>query len=427
MDDAIVNKKPLCASAGGHMPRMYAVYPRVMWGTVSQSQAEPADKLMALDSCEGWVTFALDYKNFRTMPEYCKLELAQVVSPGLGGWATSRSSQCVGAVMSYGLLKLDEAGALSLLIDSYLPQENSCALPPPATAATAARRLEEDISRGVPAHARVSMHEWWNGGKGRRLAATASLNAAADSSGGTDAVPKMEVVDFIGLFAIWFLVSLVAVVGNHMVPKGWYANCYNGAKKLTTCIGASKVVETAEDLFEESAIQVDNEAAMLRKVIKKLQRMQHDVDGVKEKLGVEGGIDDNGQHIVSSTKETAKVVTIEATGVEVVSSQEKGPVEPALASSGVEVVSSQEKGPVEPALASSGVEVASSQEKGPVEPAPASSICKEHDVPPSPPETPPSPQSSGGELELVVEVSPKVRSQHPKRIALDFLAQSAAA
>jgi len=220
-------------------------------------------------------------------------------------------------------------------------------------------------------------------------------------------VPKMEVVDFIGLFAIWFLVSLVAVVGNHMVPKGWYANCYNGAKKLTTCIGASKVVETAEDLFEESAIQVDNEAAMLRKVIKKLQRMQHDVDGVKEKLGVEGGIDDNGQHIVSSTKETAKVVTIEATGVE--------------------VVSSQEKGPVEPALASSGVEVASSQEKGPVEPAPASSICKEHDVPPSPPETPPSPQSSGGELELVVEVSPKVRSQHPKRIALDFLAQSAAA
>ena len=93
MNDAVVNEKPLCATAGSNIPPVKAVYPRVRWGTVSYDQFEPADKLNALE-CSGLVTNNLDYRSYRRNASFCQFDIAEVISPSLGGWVTNKESRC---------------------------------------------------------------------------------------------------------------------------------------------------------------------------------------------------------------------------------------------------------------------------------------------------------------------------------------------
>ena len=230
MDDALINKKVLCSENTVSFQRVKALYPRIVYSSDSGSKFELADKLVALNGCQGMTMMKQDFLGLRTDPKYCKLKIAQVLSPGMGGFYASKESTCVSEAIGYGLTKLDENGELELLIESYFP-EPPCAVAAATTSGNGAgRRLArattaEDSQLDPP---------------GRRLAASAGKTAgvavgvASGNDGPSEEVPKMTINDFAGLFVMWAVVSIVAIAVNY-APK----RCVDACTPALRCCTSS--------------------------------------------------------------------------------------------------------------------------------------------------------------------------------------------
>ena len=271
MDDALINKKVLCSENTVSFQRVKALYPRIVYSSDSGSKFELADKLVALNGCQGMTMMKQDFLGLRTDPKYCKLKIAQVVSPGMGGFYASKESTCVSEAIGYGLTKLDENGELELLIESYFP-EPPCAVAAATTSGNGAgRRLArattaEDSQLDPP---------------GRRLAASAGKTAdvASGNDGPSEEVPKMEINDFAGLFVMWAVVSIVAIAVNY-APKRCVDACTPALRcctsslhkvaKANICRANHASTGDTDPGVEGGMANVDNEAAMLRKLLQQM-------------------------------------------------------------------------------------------------------------------------------------------------------------
>ena len=90
MDDAVLTGKPVCNLKGSLViPRVEALYPRVRWGVLPEgkekvSRWEQAQRLVDADGCDGLLSTMMTYRAYKARPEYCSLEIQQVVVPQLG-------------------------------------------------------------------------------------------------------------------------------------------------------------------------------------------------------------------------------------------------------------------------------------------------------------------------------------------------------
>ena len=104
------------------MEKIRAIYPRIRWGTVSQSQTEAAEQTQFRQGCAGVVATYNQYQAWRTNATLCKLEVAQVMAPARGHWLTNRQSWCVAAAFNYAIAEMDITGDLELRIAKYFPK-----------------------------------------------------------------------------------------------------------------------------------------------------------------------------------------------------------------------------------------------------------------------------------------------------------------
>ena len=303
MNDAITNQKAICRPGDGSAwsPKITTNYPRARWShlydlpeAAAQRLAHPA---LYSDSCEGAFMMNTEFLALRANATYCRLRLAEVVFPGQGGWFTNRQSPCVQMSVSYALSTLDTSGALENITRTWMPQAQ-CAS---TTTPSAGRRLEQEAEASDP--------------HGRRLPASAGGAAgggAAASEGGEEAttVPRMGIMDFLGLFIVWGIIS-VSMVLWAALPKRLHhaaeqkflktnliesvlsapssapsaemdvssAGDTNGvtrivAENVEVSDGSIEVSPAAVRLIDsppKRSLNLDNEGAMLREVLKDLE------------------------------------------------------------------------------------------------------------------------------------------------------------
>ena len=211
---ALTACRALCV-AGAWLQKIKTLYPRLRWGTVGFSQFDQADELLAGTGCDGMLATYNDYQSFRADPQYCHLDVAQIVSPALGSWVTNRQSSCVAHAISYALTVLDVSGELELRINSYVPEAGCAKAGEEVAAANSARRLSSGsgpndsarrlssaptpsgISYGL--HTKSAARRLTSGGPGG--AASEGISSSVPSSeGASSSVPQMGILDFIGLF-----------------------------------------------------------------------------------------------------------------------------------------------------------------------------------------------------------------------------------
>jgi hypothetical protein len=184
------------------MGKIKALYPRIRWGLESQSQNEAAQATMDRKGCDGVVATYNQYQAWRTDVGFCKLEIAQVMAPARGHWLTNRKSPCVAAALNYAISEMDIRGDLELQIAKYFPKI-SCG----DTSAGGGEMDDnweeaEDEEGRRRSRRQLSKKDATVATKHRRR-----LSAAGGSGGGGGGVPKMEILDFLGMFIIWLIVT----------------------------------------------------------------------------------------------------------------------------------------------------------------------------------------------------------------------------
>ena len=195
------------------MEKIRAIYPRIRWGTVSQSQTEAAEDTQYRRGCAGVVATYNQYQAWRTDPQFCKLEVAQVMAPARGHWLTNRQSWCVAAALNYAIAEMDITGDLELRIAKYFPKL-SCG-------DKDAAQMDDHWQEAESVDDTASEEEAGSGDVGRRRrlskkdATTATTHnrrrlssaGGGGGGGGGGGVPKMEILDFLGMFIIWMIVT----------------------------------------------------------------------------------------------------------------------------------------------------------------------------------------------------------------------------
>lgn len=275
MDEAAISQKKICMSTNVNWnPKVKTMHPRIRYGFESTQDALLADMLKAGDGCDGLLTLKPSYSHYRAELDYCTLREAEVVSTDMGGWVTSPESTCVHAAVSYAISLIAASGELSAIQRRDFVEvpcsDSEHALPSsaPSSSSARARRLsvhgigpgvdggEVTAAQGMHAAA-VAQRDIDESLERRRRLKTGgggAGDAAADSSGdATDDVPQMGIFDFLGLFVIWGAMSLLML-------------CWAALPK-----------EMAEDTEDEKSVSPDNEAGMLREVLRQLGEMQERV------------------------------------------------------------------------------------------------------------------------------------------------------
>ena len=195
------------------MEKIRAIYPRIRWGTVSQSQTEAAEDTQFRRGCDGVVATYNQYQAWRTNASFCKLEVAQVMAPARGHWLTNRQSWCVAAALNYAIAEMDITGDLELRIAKYFPKL-SCGEKDGA-------QMDDHWQEAESVDDTASEEEAGSGDAGRRRrlskkdATTATTHnrrrlssaGGGGGGGGGGGVPKMEILDFLGMFIIWMIVT----------------------------------------------------------------------------------------------------------------------------------------------------------------------------------------------------------------------------
>jgi len=257
MDQAQLDSASVCAFDGGHMGKIKALYPRIRWGLESQSQNEAAQATMDRKGCDGVVATYNQYQAWRTDVGFCKLEIAQVMAPARGHWLTNRQSPCVAAALNYAISEMDIRGDLELKIAKYFPKI-SCG----DTSAGGGEMDDnweeaEDEEGSRRSRRQLSKKDATVATKHRRR-----LSAAGGSGGGGGGVPKMEILDFLGMFIIWLIVTVWMLVWTYAIPD----KCKSSFRKLwikTVTLGKN-------DGEGKEEVDVNNDSLVLREVLKQL-------------------------------------------------------------------------------------------------------------------------------------------------------------
>lgn len=182
------------------MAKIEALYPRIRWGLVDQSANGAAQATMDRRGCDGVVTTYNQYQAWRTDVGFCKLEVAEVMAPARGHWITNRKSWCVAAALNYAIAEMDMLGSLELTIAKHFPK-----LPCGDTSAGGDQMddyWEEGAEEEDRRSRRLSQKDATTATKHRRRLSDSG------SSGGSGGVPKMEILDFLGMFIIWMIVTV---------------------------------------------------------------------------------------------------------------------------------------------------------------------------------------------------------------------------
>ena len=231
MDDAVLTGKPVCNLKGSLViPRVEALYPRVRWGVLPEgkekvSRWEQAQRLVDADGCDGLLSTMMTYRAYKARPEYCSLEIQQVVVPQVGSWATNRQSDCVAQAISYGLTTLEINGNLGQILDKWVPPapcsaEGDAATQEDATSTGSRRMLQAANEYGSEDYDAIDTVSPASGAfmvRRRRLKGKASGGeAGSDAWQPPPGAVQMTLFDFAGLFIMWGVLTFVllfAVLG----------------------------------------------------------------------------------------------------------------------------------------------------------------------------------------------------------------------
>ena len=238
MDEAVTTGKPICDLKGSLViPRVEGLYPRVRWGQLpagktSVSRWDQAQRLVDADGCDGLITTKATYRSYKTRPEYCSLELQQVIFPQVGSWATNRHSECVAQAISYGLTALDINGDLEKIMTKWYPPAPCSGSNSKAQdkGSTSRRMLHEEagedeydyMEKEYGALAADLPLAWPEPSARRQL--TGGREGGSDDSGGLESglppgAVQLKFIDFAGIFIIWASVSSIMLFYTIWWPK----------------------------------------------------------------------------------------------------------------------------------------------------------------------------------------------------------------
>jgi len=286
LDAAVYNQQTVCSIAGvASNDWLYPSWPRLNF----QEFANPADAAMDLRNniCDGAVIAMVDYAIWRSDALNCNVVVTEHLHASAGGFVTNRKSWCVTAAINYGLQHLEETGELERLKAWYLPAR-TCAgiqLSSPRLASQAGRRrLRADASKGAGQDGRrAAAADYAAGRAGRRLAAggmgAGSAVAGASSAASTS---KMQVQHFSGLFLVWGLVSLGALMWAY-APRRVCALRKRVVEKSKPIVkqAVNHIAEMVEDECLTSSrattIDKDNKAAAGEDAVLEMARMQQEM------------------------------------------------------------------------------------------------------------------------------------------------------
>ena len=201
LDDVMINGKSACSYAANPQLVTYdEIYPRLRYTVLPRSEVR--DKLISGTGCDAAILPRITYDTFRMSEAACNMRIAQTVFPGQAGWVTNRQSPCLQQAFEWALNGLELTGRVGKLYLKWLP-EAMCSLDEneaeSEAESEAGRRMDAAGGAKLAAPAAVRPRR-------RRLSA-----AGGGSGGGDDDVGKMELLDFIGVFAIWGTATVIVV------------------------------------------------------------------------------------------------------------------------------------------------------------------------------------------------------------------------
>lgn len=257
MNGAVLDRKTLCGFEDDYLDKVRAFYPRLRWGFMSAFANEAATALVNRE-CDGLISTQNELQLQQTLPDYCRLKLAEVISPAMGGWVTNRKSPCVSNAFNYAIGKLDSTGELDLIIDKYFPL-NPCTV----SSTPASRRRVEQADTHIKSSRpqRQSPSATRREPSGRRLS---SSSGAATGTSAQSSVPKMGILDFAGLLLVWAGISLWMVFWTYCLR----------CRRLKKCFVDGVTSSQTDGETKEEDVDVNNDSLVLREILKQLGELR---------------------------------------------------------------------------------------------------------------------------------------------------------
>ena len=202
-------------------------------------------------TCDASIAPRIDFDTWLVDGTNCKLA---TVGPSLffsaAGWVTNLQSEpCVQRAIEYALHHLQAEGTMGEIFDEWMP-EGACTS---SSSSSSGRRLS------------TASEPYANR---RRLSAGAGGRGGASSEGGGEPVEgQLILMDFLGLFALWGVMTIVCLIAHVMMA--WYDR---RSKRNKT---GSSEEEKGDDIATIAPdLNINDTSAMLRHLIVAVARMK---------------------------------------------------------------------------------------------------------------------------------------------------------
>ena len=142
-----------------------------------------------------------------------------------GGWVTNRRSACVQLAFEWAILRMSESGEIGRYRNAWLT-ETGCSAAAEIAAEQGGRRARDRRLSET-----MWFSSWWPpralGGEihrappvaGRRLRGNTADTAVADAGEGEGEVRQLTLVDFLGLFIIFAVMTAIIIIGNEIAIR----------------------------------------------------------------------------------------------------------------------------------------------------------------------------------------------------------------
>lgn len=280
-----LNGQNLCVMPGGFQSRFDASYPMMPYTEV-EGEATAGEELYWGTTCDAVVTPRNNFDTWKTNADYCNFEVAEVLFSGDGGWMTNRESPCVAYAVEWALYQLEMNGTIDKLYRQYMP-----VAPCASTVATEVTTFESTSTtarRQLNAHSSERATKPHAGGgvastaTSRRRLTSKSSRPVATAAEDPGASIRMGVLDFVGVFTLWGGTSVILV----LITVFWVLKArFCTKKKVVDSVEGEQArvgVKLAPSEFGlPEDINLDNESAMLRALLKQMGGIYREIVEVK--------------------------------------------------------------------------------------------------------------------------------------------------
>ena len=218
MAQLMAERKPACHQINDPMADTYKViYPSLTYDTRA-AKWDDLRLMMVNRSCDAALAPAIMLTTWlSTSPQAaCYLRNAQTVLQADAGWVTSPLGPCVRRGLDIGLQELLDDGSIQLIFNRWFAVQACGEVEQPSE--DRRRRLKEHANdarqeRGRFAQGSASEGHPASRTRRRRLAPSGKAGsvAGAVAAGGGDAVEKLSLEDFTGVFVLWGMMSTIVI------------------------------------------------------------------------------------------------------------------------------------------------------------------------------------------------------------------------